>query len=206
MMWNMRMTKGTGFNWGTLGLALIATQLVGCGWYVRPTCKPNCVPYYSADQFAQSGLGGPGLGGANGGAGGSGSPYGSDGYGDDGFGGKGRFDGQPKYMLDTVYFDYDSSEIRGDQQAALERNLAWMRQNPNEPLRIEGHCDERGTEEYNLALGDHRADAVRGWLIGNGADPSRMQPVSKGELEPADPGHDESAWRKNRRAEFLVLE
>ncbi|NUN97179.1 MAG: peptidoglycan-associated lipoprotein Pal [Candidatus Omnitrophica bacterium] len=109
-------------------------------------------------------------------------------------------------MLDTVYFDFDQSYIREDQTAALERNLAWMRQNPNAPIRIEGHCDERGTEEYNLALGDRRADAVRSWMIDHGVDASRMQSVSKGEVEPADPGHDESAWAKNRRAEFLVLE
>jgi peptidoglycan-associated lipoprotein len=121
-------------------------------------------------------------------------------------GGKNRFDGQPKYMLDTVYFDFDSSEIRSDQLNALERNLAWMKQNPGAPLRIEGHCDERGTEEYNLALGDHRADSVREWLVRHGVDSSRLQSVSKGELDPADPGHGEAAWSKNRRAEFLVLE
>jgi peptidoglycan-associated lipoprotein len=109
-------------------------------------------------------------------------------------------------MLDTVYFDFDRYDIRSDQVDALERNLAWLRQNPGAPLRVEGHCDERGTEEYNLALGDRRADAVRNWLINHGVDASRLQSVSKGELEPADPGHGESAWSKNRRAEFLVLE
>jgi len=109
-------------------------------------------------------------------------------------------------MLDTVYFDYDQSRIRPNQAVALERNLAWARQNPEARFRIEGHCDERGTEEYNLALGDRRADAVRSWMIKRGVDPSKMQTVSKGELEPVDFGHGDSAWAQNRRAEFLVLE
>lgn len=184
-----------GGSWGILILLLAATQLAGCGWYLRPSCPPCGVPYYG-----EGGLGGNGY--AKGGREGAGAP------GEDMWnaGGKNRFDGQPKYMLDTVYFDFDSSEIRSDQLNALERNLAWMKQNPGAPLRIEGHCDERGTEEYNLALGDHRADSVREWLVRHGVDSSRLQSVSKGELDPADPGHGEAAWSKNRRAEFLVLE
>lgn len=179
---------------GIVALALLATQLVGCGWYLRP--GRNC---YSGP-FGPGAYGNGSGYGQNGGGG-----YGPGGEWGDGAG-KTRFDGEPKYMLDTVYFDFDQSYIREDQTAALERNLAWIRQNPNAPIRIEGHCDERGTEEYNLALGDRRADAVRSWMIDHGVDASRMQSVSKGEVEPADPGHDESAWAKNRRAEFLVLE
>lgn len=188
---------------GALVLVLLATQLVGCGWYLRPRCKP-CGPYYGN---------GYGPGGAYGRGAGAGNDANANGWGANGPGGedanganKPRFGGEAKYMLDTIYFDFDQSNLRSDQNVALERNLAWMKQNPNAPIRVEGHCDERGTEEYNFALGDRRADAVRQWMIENGVDPGRMQSVSKGELEPADPGHDESAWAKNRRAEFLVLE
>lgn len=188
---------------GALVLVLLATQLVGCGWYLRPQCKP-CGPYYGNGAYGAGGDAyGRGPGGANGW--GTNGANGANGSGLDGAG-KPRFEGEPKYMLDTVYFDFDQSNIRPDQTVALERNLAWMKQNPNAPVRLEGHCDERGTEEYNFALGDRRADSVRQWMIDRGVDPSRMQSVSKGELEPADPGHSESAWSKNRRAEFLVLE
>lgn len=189
-----------------LGLVLVlaATQMVGCGWYLRPRCQQPCMPFgpgaYGAGRSGSDAYGRGGQNGALDGSGEFGSGSDLDGS------SKPRFDGQPKYMLDTVYFDFDQSSIRPDQQVALQRNLAWMKQNPNAPIRIEGHCDERGTEEYNFALGDHRADSVREWMTQNGVDPNRMQTVSKGELEPADPGHDETAWSKNRRAEFLVLE
>jgi peptidoglycan-associated lipoprotein len=187
---------------GALVLVLLATQLVGCGWYLRPQCKP-CGPYYGNGAYG-AGAGGDAYGRGPGGTNGWGA-NGANGEGVDGAN-KPRFEGEAKYMLDTVYFDFDQSNIRADQSVALERNLAWMKQNPKAPIRIEGHCDERGTEEYNFALGDRRADAVRQWMIDHGVDPSRMQSVSKGELEPADSGHEESAWSKNRRAEFLVLE
>ncbi len=184
---------------GALVLVLLATQLVGCGWYLRPQCKP-CGPYYGNGAYGGGNGSGYGQGAGTNGLGSSGLNGGTDGA------NKPRFEGEAKYMLDTVYFDFDQSNIRADQSVALERNLAWMKQNPNAPIRLEGHCDERGTEEYNFALGDRRADAVRQWMIDHGVDPSRMQSVSKGELEPADPGHEEPAWAKNRRAEFLVLE
>ncbi len=183
---------------------MLATQLVGCGWYLRPS-KSNCGPLAMAG--AGSGAGGSGAGwGANGS--GNGSGVGSDnGYGfGDGSGSKTRLSGEPKYMLDTIYFDYDRSNLKQNEIMTLERNLAWVQQNPGSKIRIEGHCDERGTEEYNLALGDHRADAVREWLSARGVSPSDIDTVSKGEYEPAVPGEGESAWSKNRRAEFLILE
>jgi peptidoglycan-associated lipoprotein len=114
--------------------------------------------------------------------------------------------GEPVAMLNTVYFDYDKSNLRPDQLRTLESNLAWIRQNPGSRIRLEGHCDERGTEEYNLALGDNRADAVRNWLTAQGVGPGNVGGISKGELEPVELGHDESAWAKNRRVEFLILE
>lgn len=185
---------------------LIATQLVGCGWYLRPA-KPVCGPVGMGGPMA-GGPGGAGAGagwGADGLGSGSGSGLGSgDGFAD--AGSKTRLSGQPKFMLDTIYFDYDRSELKPNEVMTLERNLAWVQQNPGSKIRIEGHCDERGTEEYNLALGDRRADSVRGWLIDRGVPVGDIDTLSKGEYEPAVPGSGEAAWSKNRRAEFLILE
>ena len=182
---------------------LVATQLVGCGWYLRPT-RTDCGPVA---------LGGPVSGGSGSGSGwgnqgasnGFGNGNGDFGY-DNGGSSKTRLSGEPKYMLDTVYFDFDKANLKPSEIMTLERNLAWVQQNPGAKIRIVGHCDERGTEEYNLALGDHRADAVRNWLISRGVPPEDIDTVSKGEYEPVDPGHNETAWAKNRRAEFLILE
>ncbi|MCA9412201.1 MAG: peptidoglycan-associated lipoprotein Pal [Candidatus Omnitrophica bacterium] len=148
-----------------------------------------------------SGYGNAGGDGWNQGAGGD--QYGGFGAGDSD---KTRLSGEPKFMLDTVYFDYDQSNLKPNEVMTLERNLAWVQQNPGSKIRIEGHCDERGTEEYNLALGERRAESVRQWLISRGVPASNIDTVTKGELEPAVPGHSEAAWAKNRRAEFLILE
>jgi peptidoglycan-associated lipoprotein len=184
---------------------LLATQLVGCGWYLRPA-KTNCGPMAMGGPMA-GGAGGAGSGWGNGAGAGAGGVGTGDGLGfGDGSGNKTRLSGEAKYMLDTIYFDYDQSNLKQSEIMTLERNLAWVQQNPGSKIRIEGHCDERGTEEYNLALGDHRADSVRDWLISRGVPSSDIDTVSKGEYEPAVPGSGESAWSKNRRAEFLILE
>lgn len=104
--------------------------------------------------------------------------------------------------LVTIYFDYDKSDIRPDQRARMEENLNVLRQAAQFPFVIEGHCDERGTVEYNYSLGERRAMAVRDWLIGQGIDAGRIKVISKGEVEPAAAGHNEAAWSLNRRAEF----
>jgi peptidoglycan-associated lipoprotein len=101
-----------------------------------------------------------------------------------------------------VYFDYDSSALRGDAIETLKENARIMKETPNQRIQIEGHCDERGTQEYNLALGERRALAVREFLINLGVSGDRLLTVSYGEEKPAEDGHDESAWRMNRRAEF----
>jgi len=106
--------------------------------------------------------------------------------------------------LRTVYFDYDSSAIRGDQRATLKNNAdAIARRTEWRTITVEGHTDERGTEEYNLALGDRRAAAAKQYLENLGVSSSKLVTVSLGESQPAVAGHDESAWSKNRRAEFL---
>ena len=107
-------------------------------------------------------------------------------------------------VLQTIHFDYDQSEIRAEDRAILQANSQWLRSNPKWKVRIEAHCDERGTLKYNLALGERRADGTRAYLVSLGIDPSRMRIVTYGEERPADPGHSEEAWARNRRAEFFV--
>jgi peptidoglycan-associated lipoprotein len=106
---------------------------------------------------------------------------------------------------DRVYFDYDSAELRPDAQALLGEIGAWLVEHPNANVTIEGHCDERGTREYNLALGERRATAVANYLAAVGVDLSRMQTVSYGKERPAVDGSDESAWAQNRRAVFVQV-
>lgn len=106
----------------------------------------------------------------------------------------------------TVYFDFDRFAIRPDQQPKLAEVANYLQANPSVQLKVEGYCDERGTEEYNRALGERRAIAAREFLIQrHNVDPGRITTVSFGEDRPADPGQNEEAYAKNRRAEFVVL-
>jgi len=102
----------------------------------------------------------------------------------------------------VVYFDFDRAEVRPDQRPVLETLAAMIRIGVFATVILEGHADERGTLDYNLALGQRRADAVRKYLIGLGVRPDQLWTVSIGEERPADPGHDETAWAKNRRVEI----
>ncbi|UCF69648.1 MAG: peptidoglycan-associated lipoprotein Pal [Acidobacteriota bacterium] len=108
--------------------------------------------------------------------------------------------------LRTIYFSFDSSELDDVALRTLEENARWLRQHPDNSAVVEGHCDERGTIEYNLGLGARRARSVRDHLVRLGIDSGRLRTISYGEERPADPGHDEMAWSKNRRVEFQVLE
>ena len=112
---------------------------------------------------------------------------------------------EPAPELRIVYFDYDRYTIRSDGRDALKSNSGWLKRNPTVSVQIEGHCDERGTPEYNLALGERRASAVRDYLARLGIPVSRLSTVSYGEERASDPGHDESAWTRNRRAVFIVV-
>jgi len=103
-----------------------------------------------------------------------------------------------------VYFDLDSYTLREDGRAALDRNAKLLRDNAALRITIEGHCDERGTVEYNQALGERRAQAARDYLVAAGIAVSRIEIVSYGKERPFDPGHDESAWQQNRRAHFGI--
>jgi len=108
----------------------------------------------------------------------------------------------PDRGLQFVYFDYDSYALRPDALAMLKDNADKIGQVAGVMIQIEGHCDERGTQEYNFALGERRALAVREHLMKLGVPGDRMVTISYGEEDPQDPGHDESAWAKNRRCEF----
>lgn len=107
-------------------------------------------------------------------------------------------------MLKRIHFDFDESKIRDDQKPVLDENASYLIAHPDVKILIEGHCDERGTIEYNLGLGDRRANSVKGYLAEKGVK-NEIQILSKGEEQPLDPGHDENAWAKNRRAEFIII-
>ncbi|MBI2455563.1 MAG: peptidoglycan-associated lipoprotein Pal [Chloroflexi bacterium] len=106
--------------------------------------------------------------------------------------------------LRDIFFDFDRSTIRDDQKTALNENVAWLKANPAVKITIEGHADERGTNEYNLGLGERRAKATRDYLVAAGIDAARAATISYGEERPFVLGHDESAWKWNRRAHFAI--
>ncbi|PIE34361.1 peptidoglycan-associated lipoprotein [candidate division KSB3 bacterium] len=106
--------------------------------------------------------------------------------------------------LQTVYFEFDKYSLTGSTRSALEANAEWLRNNPDVLVRIEGHCDERGTLEYNQVLGENRALSAKKYLASLGIAPNRLYTISYGESMPADPGHSEDAWANNRRAEFKI--
>ncbi len=109
-----------------------------------------------------------------------------------------------QYGLQTIYFDFDSSAIRSDAMATLKSNAENIKKVPGKMIQIAGHCDSRGTQEYNLALGERRALAVRAFLMQCGLPGDRLTTISYGAESPAVPGNNEGAWAKNRRAEFNV--
>lgn len=105
-----------------------------------------------------------------------------------------------------VYFDYDSSQVNEAERAKIEAVADYLKNNAAGGVIVEGHCDERGSAEYNLALGERRSLAVRAYLVGLGVDGARIQTKSFGEERPVAMGHDESAWGQNRRAEFVLFQ
>ena len=106
--------------------------------------------------------------------------------------------------LKPAFFDYDKADIRGDSREVLATNAAWLKRYPSVQFTIEGHTDDRGTAQYNLALGDRRANAAKDYLASLGVDASRIKTVSYGKERPFATGHDEGSWQKNRRAHFVV--
>jgi len=107
-------------------------------------------------------------------------------------------------VLRTVYFGYNSNELDDAAKATLQANAAWLKSHAKHTVELGGHCDERGSIGYNVALGDRRASAVKDYLTGMGVSAAQLVAISYGEEKPADPGHTEAAWAKNRRAEFTI--
>jgi len=107
--------------------------------------------------------------------------------------------------LEMIHFDYDEYFIRADAKPILESNAAWLNKWKTVSLLIEGHCDERGTEEYNLALGERRAKSTLDYLVSLGISSDRLKIISYGKSQPLDPGQNETAWAKNRRANFIII-
>lgn len=106
--------------------------------------------------------------------------------------------------LKNIHFDFDSARLKDKARDILMKNAQWMEKHPNKAIVIEGHCDERGTKEYNLALGEKRAESTKQYLISLGISPERLKTISYGEELPVAQGHNEEAWSKNRRCHFLI--
>ena len=108
-------------------------------------------------------------------------------------------------LATMIHFDYDKSNVRSDDTGALDQKVAILQANPELRIRVGGHCDERGSDEYNLALGNRRAQSAKQYLVSHGIDAGRIEMQSWGEEKPLVDGHDESAWSQNRRDEFEVI-
>lgn len=111
--------------------------------------------------------------------------------------------GKPLSELGTVYFEFDSFSLTADSRSILDKHAQWLKDNSSIKVQVEGHSDERGTTEYNLALGDRRAGSVREYLTSKGVAAARVMTISYGEERPASSGNNEMAWAQNRRAEFV---
>jgi peptidoglycan-associated lipoprotein len=110
----------------------------------------------------------------------------------------------PAFMTDRIYFDYDKAILKPVSQTLLKQKADWLKSNPNVKLSIEGNCDERGTAEYNMALGERRAQAAKKFLVDLGVDAKRITTISFGKERPIVSGHNEAAWSKNRNDGFVV--
>lgn len=110
----------------------------------------------------------------------------------------------PEVRLQPVHFEFDQFDLSAAAQATLESNLEWMRRHPDRQVQIEGHCDERGTLEYNLLLGERRAKAVKAYLVSRGVPADQLDTISYGEERPVESGRTETAFARNRRAQFLA--
>jgi peptidoglycan-associated lipoprotein len=108
-------------------------------------------------------------------------------------------------LLKDIHFDFDKYDIRPGDTEVLKSNAALLMKHPTIKIQIEGHCDERGTIEYNLALGERRANSAKKYLISLGLSGNRISTISYGKERPLDPGHNEGAWAKNRRGHFIIL-
>jgi peptidoglycan-associated lipoprotein len=118
---------------------------------------------------------------------------------------QGMQESQLQNELQKIYFNFDSADLSDDSRSKLAKNAELLAKQTSVKLRIEGNCDERGSDDYNMALGERRAKAARDYLVNLGVQPDRLTVISYGEEKPADAGHDEAAWEKNRRDEFVIV-
>jgi peptidoglycan-associated lipoprotein len=109
-----------------------------------------------------------------------------------------------RFLNENIYFAFDDSTLDDNAQELLKQKAVWLQDNTDANVVIEGHCDERGTNAYNLALGERRAESVKAFLVNLGITDTRLTTISYGEEKPADMGHNEEAWAKNRRAAFVL--
>jgi peptidoglycan-associated lipoprotein len=157
-------------------------------------------PFASGEPMPDSGSIVPG------GTNGSTTPIGKDGLIEGSRPAPGEYTDDPEtFRGQTVYFEYDRANIKSGEMSKIESIATFLKNETQTKVRVEGHCDERGTPGYNLSLGERRALSIREYLVARGISPDRVATVSYGEERPASPGHDESAWSKNRRGEFIVL-
>ena len=193
------------FKCSTLLVLGIAVSLAGAG------CKkksPGVTPLPKGDNSGMMGPGGnPGSSGTFGDTGGmtTGQPTPMGGGDTANFDPDQMAQDRTAFAADIVYFDYDSSAIKGSEQSKLTAVATALKSDSSAKLLIEGNCDERGTEEYNRSLGERRAQALRRELAKSGIDPMRVRTISYGKDKPVDPDHNEAAWAKNRRGDFVLL-
>jgi peptidoglycan-associated lipoprotein len=180
-------------------LSLAVTLAAGC----KPK-PPGVTNLHGGGQTGSGGEAGAGQGGKLSNEGGAGSTTSTSGI-PQGEGHPGWPENADQFKSDTVYFDFDSSVVRANEKSKIAAVADFLKSNSKDAVKIAGHCDERGTEEYNRALGERRALALREELAGLGIEPTRIDTISFGKDRPADPGHDEGAWGKNRRGEFILL-
>jgi len=193
-----------------VALLLLVVVMVGCA--KRPATTAASAP-------APTGVAGAtGSGGSGGSGGGSGSSAGMQPGGSSGAGGgtatpSGSASGGARPVprefaaiadLKDVFFDFDKYDIRPTDAKMLDANAAWLKSHENMLVLVEGHCDERGTNEYNLALGERRAKATMNYLVAQGVQANRITIISYGEERPVCSEHTEACWAKNRRAHFLI--
>jgi len=114
-------------------------------------------------------------------------------------------EGRTSAPMLPIYFDFDRSNIRDDMKTRIENDAKFLLDHPEVKIEIQGNCDERGSNEYNLALGERRAKSAQAYLVNMGVSPDRIRTVSFGEEKPLDPGHNEKAWAKNRRDDFVII-
>lgn len=167
---------------------LLNKKLVAVGMVLAMAFTAGCSSNKNADSGNSAGTGSD----AGSSTSGAYDPNAASGKGSDAYAQNGR----------TVYFGFNESTLSSDGQSILDTNIAKLKSG-SQHIRIEGHADERGTREYNLALGERRANVVLQYLVANGVAKSRLETISYGKERPADAGHDETAWAKNRRVELV---